>query len=103
MKRIILLSILILFLFSFKGCFEKEELNTTLTPARNIEGIWVTTFPVKFYIATEDRVINWEIEWVDDNTVFITMNFTTSNFQIANENCNLTGYVPDITLDFFMV
>lgn len=110
MKRITLFTSVIFLILSITGC--KEELTTTLTPARNIEGTWVTTFPVKFYIetdfcssvlelvATEERVINWEIEWVDADIVFITVNFTPSNFQIVNENCNPTGYVPDITLGF---
>lgn len=89
-----------------------KDSDTNLSAARDLEGIWTTTFPVKFFIqtdfcseklqdvATENRSITWEIENVDDNTVFITVNFTTSNFEIVNENCNPTGYVPDISLLF---
>ena len=105
MNRLSLL-IMALFLFSISGCDKDKE--ETLSAARNIEGIWTTTFPVKFFIqtdfcskalqdvATEDREITWEIETIDENTVFITVNFTSSNYMIVDASCNPTGYVPDI-------
>ena len=94
------------------GCAKKS--NSNLSPARDITGIWMTDFPVTFYfqtdfctpdlinVATEERTITWEIEEIDENNVFITINFTNSNFTVTTDQCpnNNTGVVPDITTDF---
>ena len=114
MKTITLFTIIFFFLANLFDC-QKDDEPSVLSPARNLEGIWTTTFPndpVKFYIqtdfcsnnlqdvATQDRTITWEVEEIDDNTVFITLNFSTSNFEIVNQNCNPTGYVPDTSTAF---
>lgn len=112
MKRITISTIVLFFLLSLNGCFEDDDTNTNLTPARDLEGTWETSFPINFFIrtdfcsnaledvATEDRMITWFIENTSENTVLITVNFTSSNFEVINENCNPTGYVPDVSPTF---
>ena len=76
-----------------------------LTPTRDIEGTWKTTFPTQFTIATdysnfgvltdigtEDRMMTWTITGTsDENVVLITVEFTYSNRQILSGS----GYTPD--------
>jgi len=81
--------------------------STNLTPARNLEGTWKTTFPVKFYIKTdfqtfgeledvgsENRTMTWIItETSDENIVNVEVYFTASNRQLVADS----GYVPDVS------
>jgi hypothetical protein len=81
-----------------------------LTPARNLEGTWKTTFPVKFYIKTdfetfgelkdvgsENRTVTWIITGTsDENEVNVEVRFTVSNRQLASDS----GYVPDVSPNF---
>ena len=98
------------FLLLFTGCNKDEELNSSLTPARNINGIWKTSFPVDFFICTdfctsdlqvigtEDWMITWEISEIagSDDSVNVKMTYTRSNFQVTNSECSgSTGYIPE--------
>jgi hypothetical protein len=83
---------------------------TPLTPARNLEGTWKTTFAVKFYIKTdfdtfgelkdvgsENRTVTWIITGTsDENEVNVEVRFTVSNRQLASDS----GYVPDVSPNF---
>jgi hypothetical protein len=82
---------------------------TTLTPARKLEGKWKTTFPVKFFIKTdfdtgelqdigsENRTITWIITPTsDDNVVDVEVTFTFSNRQFTG-----SGYTPDVSPSFY--
>jgi hypothetical protein len=92
------------------GCSKDEELNSSLTPARNITGTWKTTFAAKFFISTdfctsdlqvignEDWMVTWVITEINgrDDSVNIVMTYTRSNFQVTNSNCTGgTGYIPE--------
>ena len=80
---------------------------TPLTPARNLEGTWKTTFPVKFYIKTdfetfgeledvgsESRTMTWVITAAsDENTVNVEASFTSSDRQLVAGS----GYTPDVS------
>lgn len=107
-------SVFLFLLFSLllvSGCSkEEEELNSSLTPARNITGIWKTTFATKFFICTdfctsdiqvignEDWLVTWEISEISgrDDSVNVKMTYTRSNFQVTNSNCSGgTGYIPE--------
>ncbi|HEY9164677.1 MAG TPA: hypothetical protein VIS48_00800 [Candidatus Kryptonia bacterium] len=91
----------------FAGC--KKDEGGPLTPARKIEGTWKTALPVEFHIntdfcadslelvATEDRTVTMEIKETSNYTVDITLSFTESNFTPISQNCNPTGYVPDVS------
>ena len=81
----------------------------TLTPARKLEGIWKTTFPVKFYfktdfdtgelqnIGSENRIVTWIITPTsDENLVDVEVSFTFSNRQFTGE-----GYTPDVSPSFY--
>ena len=83
---------------------------TPLTPARNLEGTWKTTFPVTFYIKTdfetgelqdvgsENRTMTWIITGTsDEHVVNGEVSFTISNRQIASGS----GYVPDVSPNFY--
>ena len=81
--------------------------STSLTPARNLEGTWKTTFPVTFYIKTdfetygelqdggsENRTMTWIVTATnDENTVNVEVYFTVSNRQLASDS----GYTPDVS------
>jgi len=113
MKRIIVFISILFFLSNLFGC-KKDDTGGQLSPARDITGVWMTNFPVTFYfqtdfctpnlidVASEERIITWEIEEIDDNNVLITINFTNSNFTVTTDQCpnNNTGVVPDIPTDF---
>jgi hypothetical protein len=79
--------------------------NAILTPTRDIEGTWKTTFPSQFIIATdfqetgnladvgsEDRTMTWTISGTnDEHAVLVTVQFEYSNRQLISES----GYTPD--------
>jgi hypothetical protein len=80
-------------------------INTPLSAARNLAGTWKTSFPTKFYLATdfdtgtlqdigsEDRQVTWIItSTADPNVVEIEVDFTVSNRQLTGG-----GYTPDIS------
>ncbi len=81
--------------------------STSLTPARNLEGTWKTTFNVKFYIKTdfetfgelqdvgsEDRTMTWIITPTsNENVVDVEVQFTSSNRQVVSGS----GYTPDVS------
>lgn len=100
MKKIIFLINLLLII----GCTNNGP---TLTPARELEGTWETTFPITFYIKTdfnsidledvgsEEREMTWEITRTNDpNMVNIQVSWTTSNRTLITGS----GYTPDIPL-----
>ena len=80
---------------------------TPLTAARNLEGTWKTTFPVKFYIKTdfetfgeledvgsENRTMTWIITATnDENTVNVEVYFSVSDRQLVSGS----GYTPDVS------
>ena len=83
---------------------------TPLTPARNLEGTWKTTFPVTFYIKTdfetgelqnvgsENRTMTWIITGTsDEHVVNVEVSFATFNRQVASGS----GYVPDVSPNFY--
>src|SRR3989304_6525210 len=104
-------------LFYYVGFFDDFSVNdgsqglnanpTPLTPARNLEGTWKTSFPVKFYIKTdfetfgelkdvgsEDRTMTWVITATsNENGVDVEVSFTVSNRQLATGS----GYTPDVS------
>jgi hypothetical protein len=99
--------------FYFLGFFDEfqalnpEPTQPPLTPARNLEGTWKTTFPVTFYIktdfetfgelqdvGTENRTMTWIITATnDENTVNVEVYFTASNRQLVADS----GYTPDVS------
>jgi hypothetical protein len=101
--------------FYFLGIFDEfqalssnpEPTQPPLTPARNLEGTWKTTFPVKFYIKTnfetfgeledvgsENRTMTWIITATnDENTVNVEVYFTASDRQLVANS----GYTPDVS------
>lgn len=107
-------------LFYYVGFFDDFSVNdgsqglntnpTPLTPARNLEGIWKTSFPVKFYIKTdfetfgelkdvgsEDRTMTWVITATsNENVVDVEVSFTVSNRQLATGSGYTPGCVPDV-------
>src|SRR3990170_1055615 len=107
-------------LFYYVGFFDDFSVNdgsqgldtnpTPLTPARNLEGAWKTSFPVKFYIKTdfetfgelkdvgsEDRTMTWVITATsNENIVDVEVSFTISNRQLATGS----GYTPDVSPTF---
>src|SRR4030042_1874549 len=82
------------------GVFDEfQAINPTpLTPARNLEGTWKTTFPVKFYIKTdfdtfgelqdvgsENRTMTWIITATsDENVVDLEVRVAVSNTQLVS-------------------
>jgi hypothetical protein len=76
-----------------------------LTPTRDIEGTWKTTFPTEFTIATdyknfglladigtEDRMMTWTITGTsDEHVVLVNVQFTYSNRELVPGS----GYTPD--------
>jgi hypothetical protein len=84
-----------------------EPTQPPLTPARNLEGTWKTTFPVTFYIktdfetfgelqdvGTENRTMTWVITATNtENTVNVEVYFTASNRQLVADS----GYTPDVS------
>lgn len=109
-NKLILKSLIFgLLLIVISGC--KKEV--PLTPARNLVGTWKTSIPIKFTYKTDycDFVTivdvgtaNWDVTWVikenpnDENKVYITMTFTTSNFQPIATNCGFdNGYIPQVS------
>ena len=95
--------------FSLFTCGLIEDENTSLSPARNIEGTWQTPFPVTFLIktdfcsdnlelvASEEREVTMIITERSDYTVNIELRYTSSNFTVLDSQCDPTGYVPDIS------
>ena len=82
-----------------------------LSPARNLEGTWKTSFSVKFYFKTDwqdfgtlqnigsaDRMVTQIITRTsDENIVNIEQRFTQSNLQLIPDS----GYTPDVPLMFY--
>jgi hypothetical protein len=78
-----------------------------LTPTRDIEGTWKTTFATEFIIATdyenfgtladvgtEDRTMTWTITGTsDEHVVRVDVEFSYSNRQLASGS----GYTPDVS------
>ncbi len=76
-----------------------------LTPTRDIEGTWKTTFSTQFTIATdyenfgqlanvgtEDRTMTWTITGTsDEHVVLVDVQFVYSNRQLVSAS----GYTPD--------
>ena len=95
--------------FYYLGVFDEfQDISPTpLTPARNLEGTWKTTFPVTFYIKTdfetfgelqdvgsESRTMTWIITATDDeNTVDVEVRFNVSDRQLVSGS----GYTPDVS------
>ncbi|MGC8578750.1 MAG: hypothetical protein ACP5QW_01090 [bacterium] len=117
LEKILLLSSIILAMFLTNyGCGGSGNSSSSLTPARNIVGTWKTTFPTTFYIktdfctldgtlelvASEDRMVTFIISAVSgtDTQVNIEQDFTSSNFTII-KSCFGTGYVPDVSPNFY--
>jgi len=110
-SRTLLLYSFIFSLLLLSGCSkDEEELNSSLTPARDITGIWKTTFPAKFYICTdyctndlevigdENWMVTWEITEIPglEDSVNVKMTYTRSGFQVTNSGCDGgTGYIPE--------
>jgi hypothetical protein len=79
----------------------------SLTPARNLEGTWKTSFPVTFYIKTdfetfgelqdvgsENRTMTWIITATgDENVVNVEVRFTVSSRLLVSDS----GYTPDVS------
>jgi hypothetical protein len=79
-----------------------------LTPTRDIEGTWKTTFPTTFAIATdyatfeqledvgsEDRSMTWTITATDqENLLRVDVVFSYSNRQLIADS----GYIPDVSM-----
>ena len=84
-----------------------EPTQPPLSPARNLEGTWKTTFPIAFYIktdfetfgelqdvGTENRTMTWIITATNsENTVNVEVYFTASNRQLVADS----GYTPDVS------
>ncbi len=95
------------FLLTACGVFSDGE--GPLSPAREMEGTWQTTFPVTFYIktdycssqlelvASEEREVTMIITRDTDYTVNIELRYTGSNFTVLDSQCDPTGYVPDVS------
>ena len=95
--------------FYYFGVFDEFQAQSpaTLTPARNLEGTWKTTFPVQFYIKTdfetfgeltdvgsENRTMTWILTGTsDENVVDVEVSFTVSNRQLDSGS----GYTPDVS------
>jgi hypothetical protein len=109
-----------MFVFYYVGFFDEFQASpqqngqeqttpssTPLTPARNLEGTWKTTFNVKFYIKTdfetfgelkdvgsEDRAMTWIVTATsNENVVDVEVQFTSSNTQLVSGS----GYTPDVS------
>ena len=80
-----------------------------LSAARDLAGTWKTNLPVSVYfktdwctpapslVASQDWNVTWVITpGVDDNTVNVQMNFSTSNFQLI-AGCPDTGVTPEVS------
>ena len=98
--------------FYYLGVFDEFQAidaadQAPLTPARNLEGTWKTTFPVTFYIKTdfetfgelqdvgsENRTMTWTVAATgDENVVNVEVKFTVSNRQLVSGS----GYTPDVS------
>jgi hypothetical protein len=95
----------------FSGFFNEEagaiNIPDTLTPTRNIEGTWKTTFSTQFTIATdygdfqtladvgtENRTMTWIITGTgQENIVNVEVSFTYSDRQLISGS----GYTPDVS------
>jgi hypothetical protein len=96
----------------YTGVFDDFQAmsSTQLTPARNLEGTWRTTFPAKFYIKTdfenfgelkevgsENRTMTWMItKTSDENVVDVEVRFTVSGRLVVADS----GYTPDVSPAF---
>ena len=94
----------------FSGFFDDTFTSTpgVLTPTRDIEGTWKTTFPTTFNIATdyatfeqlqdvgsEDRTMTWTITATDqENVVRVDVDFSYSNRHLISDS----GYIPDVSM-----
>lgn len=80
--------------------------NPSLSPARDLEGTWKTSFSTKFYIKTdfetgelqdvgsENRTMTWIITSTSNqNVVNVEVQFTSSNRQLVSGS----GYTPDVS------
>lgn len=96
----------------FTGCKKGDP--AVLSPARDISGTWVTPIKVTFHIktdfctpaladvATQQRLVTWEITKLTDTTVYIQQTFTGSNFTVTNPACGgSSGYTPDVSPNFY--
>ena len=110
---IIIAFTVVIAMFYYLGVFEEfeaanpEPTQQPLTPARNLEGTWKTTFPVTFYIktdfetfgelqdvGTENRTMTWIITATNDaNTVNVEVHFTASNRHLVADS----GYTPNVS------
>lgn len=108
--------ILLTLLISITSCNSE---NGNLTPARSIIGTWKTAIPVKFFIetnfctgsfntvATENREVTFIITKGDnENNVnievrFVGSNFTRTDFTYASCIGANTGYVPEVSPNFY--
>ncbi len=95
----------------FSGFFNENaggiNIPDTLTPTRNIEGTWITTFSTQFTIATdyqdfetladvgtENRTMTWIITGTgQENIVNVEVSFTYSDRQLISGS----GYTPDVS------
>ena len=93
----------------FSGYFNEDagaiNIPDTLTPTRDIEGTWKTTFSTEFKIATdyadfqtladvgtENRTMTWTITGTSqENIVNVDVEFTYSNRQLISGS----GYISD--------
>lgn len=84
MKNIHLALLLVSAMIAFNSCNKKKEESPSpkLSPARNLEGIWTTPFPVNFYYLTDKcggfvryadqaQKITWTINSTSDTEVSI--------------------------------
>ncbi len=109
-SRYSFLLVLIISLLFIVDCKKDDEITGSLTPARNIAGTWKTSFETKVFICTdyctsdlqvvgnEDWMVTWVISEIDgrDDSVFVKMTYTRSNFQITNAGCtDGAGYLPE--------
>ena len=86
-----------------------------LTPARDIIGTWKTPFAVKFYIATDfchsgqstlvasqSRMITMIISGTSSESVVnVTVLHTESSLTLLDSSCTNTGYVPDVSPNYY--
>ena len=84
-----------------------DSIDGTLTPTRDIEGTWKTTFATEFTLATdyddfgslkdvgtEDRTMTWTITSTDnENIVYVNVEFTVSNRQVTSGS----GFISDVS------
>lgn len=94
--------VLLFFLVLVAGCTTNS---VNLSAARELEGTWETSSPVKFYIKTdfigfeledvgsEDRMMTWDVTSWGENEVYVDVYFTSSNMDLISGS----GYTPDVS------